>query len=304
MTTLEGEKILVTGVTGQVALPLATALAQRNEVWGAARFSSQKARARLEEAGVRCATVDLAAADFATLPDDFSYVLNFAVHHSQDWDRDIAVNAEAPGLLMAHCRRARAVLHCSSTGVYRPAGHHPLVETDPLGDSHSVIGLTTYSITKIAAEAVVRQAARVWELPTTIARLNVPYGDRFGWPSFQLELMIAGAPIDVHTDGPSLYNPIHSDDMLAQLPALLAAASVPATIVNWAGSEAVSVEDWCGWFGELTGLEPELRATDQALPSVTVDTGRLTALAGPTTVPWRDGFRRMVATRHPELLRG
>jgi nucleoside-diphosphate-sugar epimerase len=40
----------------------------------------------------------------------------------------------------------------------------------------------TYSISKIAAEAMARSCARRLKLPTTIARLNVPYGDRSGWP--------------------------------------------------------------------------------------------------------------------------
>ena len=36
---LRGTKIVVTGVTGQVAEPLACALARDNEVYGAARFN-------------------------------------------------------------------------------------------------------------------------------------------------------------------------------------------------------------------------------------------------------------------------
>ena len=35
---ISGEKILVTGVTGGVARPIAEYLARENEVWGAARF--------------------------------------------------------------------------------------------------------------------------------------------------------------------------------------------------------------------------------------------------------------------------
>ena len=76
---------------------------------------------------------------------------------SNRWDVDLAANAEAAGLLMAHCRDATAWLHCSSTGVYQPAGLHPLTETDTLGDNHRVI-METYSISKIAAEAVARLA--------------------------------------------------------------------------------------------------------------------------------------------------
>ena len=37
-------------------------------------------------------------------------------------------------------------------------------------------------------------------------------------------------------------------------------------------------------------------------PGVAADTTRLAALAGPNAIGWRDGFRRMVATMHPERL--
>ncbi len=35
---LDGEKVLITGVTGKVAFPIARALAARNDVWGVARL--------------------------------------------------------------------------------------------------------------------------------------------------------------------------------------------------------------------------------------------------------------------------
>ena len=38
------------------------------------------------------------------------------------------------------------------------------------------------------------------------------------------------------------------------------------------------------------------------LQSVGMDTTRMHELIGRTTVQWRDGFRRMVEARHPELL--
>jgi len=301
---LRGEKILVAGPTGQVGGPLAVALARENEVWGVARFGDARARSRLEAAGVRCVAADLASGDLAKLPDDFSYALNFSVAKTHDWDRDLAANAEGTGFLMHHCRSARAFLHCSSTAVYAPNGHERLRETSPLGDNHAAFGfLPTYSICKIAAEGVARFSARQLGLPTLIARLNVPYGDAGGWPAVHLELMRAGKPIAVHENAPSLFNPIHEDDLLASLPRLLAVASVPATIVNWGGSEAVSIEDWCAWLGELTGLEPVFAPTRRTIESTCIDTTRMHELIGPTQVPWRDGFRRMVAARRPELLR-
>src|SRR3982074_1505147 len=147
---LSGRKILVTGPTGQVAEPVARALAPANDVWGVARFSDPDARARLEAAGVTCVPLDLAAGDFSALPGDFDHVLNFAVVRGgdADWDRDIAANAEAAGLLMSHCRTATSFLHCSSTAVYEHQGpSHALSETDPLGDNHRVM-MPTYSISK------------------------------------------------------------------------------------------------------------------------------------------------------------
>lgn len=300
---MKDTRILVTGPTGQVAHPLALTLARDNEVWGVARFRDDAARERLEAGGVRCVPVDLVAGTYEGLPEQFDYVLNFAVAHGgpEDFDHDLAANAEATGLLMANFRDARAFLHCSTTGVYEPAGHHPLRETDPLGDSHRAI-LPTYSICKIAAEAVARTTARQLGLPTTIARLNVPYGDHGGWPAFHLEMMLADQPVPVHPDAPSVYNPIHEDDIAAQVPRLLEVAGAPATIVNWAGREQASIEEWCGYLGELTGLDATFMSTDQTVASVTTDNTRMRALIGETTVSWREGFRRMVAARHPELL--
>ncbi len=303
MTTLSGAKILVTGPTGQVALPLTLSLAKDNDVWGAARFTDASARERLEGAGVTCVVTDLATTDFSDFPTDFDYVLNLAVTRGgdADWDRDLAANGEAVALLMARAN-PKAFLQCSSTAVYEHAGPtHALVETDPLGDNHRVM-FPTYSLAKISAEVVARAAARDHGVPTTIARLNVPYGDNGGWPSWHLEFMKAGHPITLHPERPNLFNPIHDDDIFATLPALLEAARVPATIVNWGGGPA-SIEDWCGLMGELTGIEPKFEETDGTLGSVFVDLTKMHELAGAAQVGWRDGIRRMVEARHPELLK-
>jgi UDP-glucuronate 4-epimerase len=299
---LKGERLLVTGATGQVALPVTLALARDNNVTGLARFRDPDARAQLEQAGVRCVEVDIARDDLSAVPDDFDVVLNLAVVKSGRFDLDLTANAEAAGLLMARCRSARAFLHCSSTGVYAPAGHRRLVETDALGDNHRAI-MPTYSIAKIAAEAVVRTGARQWQLPTTIARLNVPYGDNGGWPAFHLAQIVAGDPVALHPERPNQFNPIHEDDLIAMIPGLLAIASVPATIVNWAGAESVSIEEWCEYMAGLVGKDASFVVTDRTIASVTTDNTRLHELVGTTRVGWRDGMARMVAARHPESLR-
>lgn len=300
-------KYLVTGATGQVALPVAEALAAQSEVWAIARFTDPAARERLERAGVQCLVVDLVDPDLSSLPDDFTYVLNFAVSKAGTWHADLDANVAGIGLLMEHCRTARALLHCSSTAVYQPDGHHVFKEDDPLGDNHRVYEsllpfMQTYSISKIAAEAMVRYGSRRWDVPATIARLSVPYGDNGGWPAIHLDMMLGGIQVPVHPNAPSRYNPIHEDDIVATIPALLHAASVPPTVVNW-GGEAATIEEWCVILAELTGVEPQLVSTDLTLDSVTVDLSRMHDLVGETNVDLRDGLRRMVLARHPELIR-
>ena len=300
---LRDTSIVVTGVTGQVAEPVAVALAKENRVVGAARFRDDAARRRLEAAGVRCVPIDLASGDVGGLPADADYVINFAVSKTNNWDRDLQANSGGLAWLMEHHQNAAGFVHCSTTGVYKPLGHHVFAEEDELGDNHGVWPfLRTYSICKIAAEATARWAAERFSLPTTIARLSVPYGDRGGWPAIHLEMMINGSEIPVHIDAPSVYHPLHEDDIIAMVPGLLGAASTPATTVNWGGDQAVSIEEWCGYFADLTGLAARFAPTADTIDSVQIDLTRMHELVGTTTVDWRDGMRRMVASRHPELL--
>jgi UDP-glucuronate 4-epimerase len=302
--SFEGNTIVVTGVTGQVARPLAVALARTNRVVGAARFTDGRARGELEAAGVDCVPVDLATGDVAGLPADADYVLNFAVSKTNDWERDLSANSGGLAYLMEHHRHARAFLHCSSTAVYRPAGHRVFDENSPLGDNHGVWAfLRTYSICKIAAEGTARWAAERYDLPTVITRLSVPYGDNGGWPAVHLHIMLSDRAVPVHVDAPSIYHPLHADDIVAMVPRLLTAAAVPAVTVNWGGSEAVSIEEWCTYLGAQVGVQARFEPTEQTIDSVQIDTTRMHELAGPTTVPWRDGMLRMARALHPDRVR-
>jgi UDP-glucuronate 4-epimerase len=300
MEELRDKKVVVLGATGMVATPVVRHLAEHNEVWGVARFHNAKAKADLEERGVRTVVVDLEAPDLSALPEGVDYVINMAVSHDPNFSKALASNAESVGLLMSHFRDAKAFLHCSSTGVYAPNGQHRMSEDDPLGDNHRVL-LPSYSISKIAGESVARVSAQLYDLPTVIARLNVPYGDCLAWPTMHLECILAGAPIQVLAGEPSVYNPIHSDDIIRQIPLLLGVAAVPAVTVNWAGPDVVSLQDWCTYLGQLVGKDPIIEESDMALPSVAVDVTRMEELIGSSRVDWRDGMRRMVASSHPEI---
>jgi nucleoside-diphosphate-sugar epimerase len=304
-TPLRGEKILVTGPAGRVAFPLATRLARDNEVWGIARFRDGADRERVEEAGVTTRMVDLAAPDWSGLPTDFTILLHIAaaIGPELDFDEAIRVNAVGTGKLMSRFRGARACLVASSRVVYvqpvDPA--YAVRESDPLGGDSPLPYSPTYRVSKLGQEAVARFSAQAFDLPTTIARLNVVYGDNGGLPALLLEKLLANEPIALGRGGASLCSPIHHDDIFDQLPALLAGAAVPATITNWAGDEPVDLRAVCRYMADLLGREVAFEESAQALKSGLSDPTRRRALAGRCRVDWHDGIRSMIAALHPEL---
>jgi nucleoside-diphosphate-sugar epimerase len=295
---LSGEKILITGPAGQIAFPLARYLAADNEVWGLARFGDPSTRAKVDALGVTTRAIDLGTGDFGDLPDDFTYVLHLATVQTNDLDYDGAIraNAEGTGLLLSHCRKAKAALVMSTHSLYAAQEDpwHLFVETDPLGDSHPSHA-PTYSVSKIAQEGVARYCARAFDLPVAIARMNASYGPNGGLPTYNFMNVLAGKPVSARWD-PSPYRPIHDDDICGQTEAMLAAASVPATITNWGGDEPVTVQQWCEYAAELAGTKAEILVspTPGTLRGLNADETKRASFTRPCTVGWKEGMKRTV----------
>ena len=73
--------------------------------------------------------------------------------------------------------------------------------------------------------------------------------------------------------------------------------------MNFGGSTRVSIEEWCEYLGELTGLEARFRDNPDAFGSLCIDTTRMHELIGETRVDWREGIRSQVEHLAPELLK-
>jgi UDP-glucuronate 4-epimerase len=297
---LHDEKILITGATGKIAFPIARALAAHNEVWGAARFSKAGDRDKLEQAGIRPLQLDISQGDFASLPDDFGYVFHAAVDPGRgSWLDCLQTNAHNSGKLLVHCQKARGFVYCSSGSVYGYQGRRPLREEDGPG----VPLRANYSFSKIAGEAVCSALAEQFSIPLTIIRICSTYGPEGGTPSDRLQTMLDGKPIRLHPDQPNNYNPIYEDDYVELGIRALEVAALPPVVVNWAGSETVSVEEYCAYMGELVGVTPIFEYTPEAHTPLWPDVTFMHEVLGRTKVPWREGFRRMIEARYPELLR-
>ena len=295
---LDSEKILITGATGKIAFPIARALAERNEVWGAARLKNAADWKKLAGAGITPVALDMSTGDFSGLPDDFSYVFHAAVDvGAGEWSRCVDTNAQNSGELLYHCRAAKGFVFCSTGSVYGYQGQRPLRESDPPG----VPLRANYSFSKIAAEAVCTWIAKHHRIPLTIIRICSTYGPEGGAPADRLDMMLAHKPIRLYPDKPNNYNPIYEDDYVELGIRAMEVAASPPIVVNWAGSQTVSVEDYCAYMGELVGVEPIFEYTSDAHTPLWPDVTYMHEVLGATKVPWREGFRRMIQARHPEI---
>ena len=300
-------KILVTGASGTIAQHLATRLASDNEVWGIARFAGEldgrggtapatpgvepglprAGRSELEAAGVITRAVDLGDADLASalseLPTDFTHVLHLAWTRAgiDELDAALRINVEAAGLVLHHCRRARAALVMSGMGVYSPHDDawHRYAETDPVGRSATAYAPTSPAC-KLGLESVARYCARAFDLPVVITRLNTFMGTPASFPALHLQAVLDGRSLVAPHD-PCPHSPIHLDDMHDQLDALLDAAAVPALVTNWCGDEVVTAQSWVEAAAAWSGRPGRLDVVPATPKGAAADPARRRSLTGP-----------------------
>jgi UDP-glucuronate 4-epimerase len=286
-------RVLVTGATGRVGFPVARELARNHEVFGLARCRGADDRARLEAAGVVPIVADVATLEAGRLPVGITHVFHAAARlgreaQDRDWQQVFATNAHASGRLVAACAGA-AFVYCSTGSAYEYQGQRPLREDDPPG-----VHLGAYSLSKIAGEAVVRYAAEVAGSPLTIIRIFSTYGPEGGTPVNRLRRILRGEEIVLHPDAPNHYNPIYEDDYVRLAERALLVASSDPVVVNFAGSETVSAEEYCAYLGQLVDRPAVIRYDPGAPWPIWPDVTRMHQVLGRTEVPWREGMRRVV----------
>jgi nucleoside-diphosphate-sugar epimerase len=296
---LSDEKILLTGPSGMVGRALASGLVGDNEVWGVARFGTASNRTFLDDVGVTTRALDLASDDFGDLPDDFTYVLHlvFARGGADDFEPVLASTAASTGRVLSHCRAAKAALVMSSHAIYglRDDPWYAQRETDSLGGAVPPWAPTSPAA-KLTMEAVARSAAVTLDLPVVIARLNTVFGPFGGLPNMHMAAVANGDAIAAPAD-PYPHSPIHTDDMLAQLEALLDAASAPATVVNWSGDEPVTTQQWAALAAELAGTTAEVTVHEipGAAKGAVADPTKRKSITGPCQVDWKAALTQLFA---------
>ena len=304
---IEGQRILVTGATGQVARPLTEKLNAKNEVFAATRFSDPEARKELEALGIQTAYFSMGDEDLSRLP-DVDYVFHCGANvDPKTPEIGISQNAEGSGFLMQRYKDAKAFLHMSSSSVYRV----PASSSDAIREDNELGGYAGYSphyaMSKLASEAVVRFQARTLSLPTIITRLDVAYGSRGhgGVPMIVYEFMKNGMSYTRAESGDSYCSLIHEDDIAEQVQNLILKAAVPAPIVNLGGDEIATVEEIIAYVEELSGLKMKMETGPEASWGMKVlDNTLRKELGGACKVSWKEGVRSALTARHPQAIVG
>lgn len=304
MGDLTGQRVLVTGASGLMGLPLALALAAENEVLALARFTDATAKAQLGAAGVRTIVHDLGRDSLDLVPPDLDYVFHFGAMvppaSEQDRRATFEANAQAIGRLMSHCRRAKGFLHASSGSIYAYQGGRPMREDCPFG-----IHIGLYSWSKVVAESVIEFAAREYALPTTMIRICSAYSPRGGMnTTSRIHRLVAGEEILLHPDRPNLFNPLYETDWVEKAIQAVQVGGAPPVIMNFAGSETTSGEEVVAQAAELLGVEPRVRYTDEWIYPLHPDLTRMHELIGRTKVSPREGIRRVIEACYPDRLGG
>ena len=297
MALMSGKRVLVTGASGLVALPVAVELAKDNEVFALARWSNPDQRRLVEAAGAQAIAFDMAEEDLSPLPKSVDVVINYAVLPPNYGNLAYDVNTGGTGRLARHYRDCEAFVHGSTGSLYEYQGERPLREDDPYG-LHSAG--ENYAASKIGAEYMLKHLSHDYDLPVTIVRIFSFYGPRGGGVTQRIDQVARGEPVSVYPGVRNVHTPLYEDDYVEKTIAAAGIAKVGCEIVNVGGSEAVTTQEYCQMAGEILGKEPIFVENGRSWP-IWADTTKMERLLGPSKVSVREGIRRTLEAKDQRL---
>jgi nucleoside-diphosphate-sugar epimerase len=297
MAGLKGKRVLVTGASGLVALPVAVQLAKDNEVFALARWSDPDQKKLVEAQGAQAVSFDLANEDLSALPKSVDVVINYAVLPPNFGNMAYDVNTGANGRLARKYRDAEAFVQGSTGSLYEYQGERPLREDDPYG-LHSAG--ENYAASKIGAEYLMKHLSVDYNLPVTLIRIFSFYGPRGGGVTQRVDQVAAGLPVSVYPGVRNVHTPLYEDDYVEKTIGCAGIAKVGAEVINVGGSESCTTQEYCQMAGEMLGKEPIFAENGRSWP-IWADTTRMEKLLGPSKVSVREGIRRVLEASDQRL---
>ena len=284
--------VIVLGVAGKMGPTLARmarramdAAGLKHRVIGVARFSAPEQQRTLEACGVetiRCDLLDPSAV--ARLPEAPHVVFMAGRKFGSAGNEPLtwAMNAHLPAVVCARYRGSRIVAF-STGNVYGLTAHGRAGSRE--GDTLAPVG--EYAMSCLARERMFEYFSDTAGIPVAILRLNYATEMRYGVLVDLARRVSRGEAVDV-TMG--YFNTIWQGDANAMALAALTQATTPASIVNIAGPEEVSVRAAATELARL--LETDVTFTGREADDALLSNGsRGWALLGPPRV----SLERMMA---------
>jgi UDP-glucuronate 4-epimerase len=267
---------MVTGAAGFIGMHVAERMRREGaDVVGVDSFDPyydvelKRARARrLEQAGIRCETLDLADAGAvnALFRDGrYSHVVHLAAQPGVRYSlvnpgAYIRNNVDAFGTVLEGCRHSAVahLVYASSSSVY--GANHKLPFSEDQNVDHPV---SLYAATKKANELMAHSSSHLYRLPTTGLRFFTVYGP-WGRPDMSpmifTRAILAGKPIQVFNQGRMRRDFTYIDDIVegvarvvSRPPSSTQAASAPYAIYNIGNHTAVELETFIAELERLLG---------------------------------------------------
>jgi UDP-glucuronate 4-epimerase len=314
-------KVLVTGAAGFIGMHLALRLRHEGAtVAGVDSFDAyydvrlkRDRAARLEAAGVHCASLDLAdATATAALFRDggFTHVAHLAAQPGVRYSLEnpaayLRNNIDAFGTVLEGCRHGgvRHLVYASSSSVY--GASHSLPFSEDQNVDHPV---SLYAATKRADELLAHCYSHLYRLPATGLRFFTVYGP-WGRPDMAPALftraILEGSTIKVFNHGRMRRDFTYVDDIVEGVVRVLAlpptgeAGAVPHAIYNIGNHTAVELETFIAELERLLdrrAVKEYLPMQAGDVPATFASVDKLAAATGfaPTT-PLAEGLARFVA---------
>ncbi len=237
--------IVVLGVAGKMGITLARMASRalekigraKDRVIGVSRFSNPIDREKLETWGIHTLQGDLLDPTFvATLPEAPNVIYMAGMKFGATGNESLtwAMNTHLPSLICRHYDRSR-IAAFSTGNVYGmiPVVRGGSIETDtpnPTGE---------YAMSCLGRERIFEHFARQNDGPSVVLlRLNYASELRYGVIVDLAQKVKAGQPIDPTMGA---FNAIWQQDANAVAIASLAIAAKPASVINIAGPETLSI---------------------------------------------------------------
>ena len=298
---LDAEKILITGATGKIAFPIARALAPAgNEVWGAARLKDPAGRQKLVDAGVNTVAVRHRCRRLLRLCPTISPTFSMPrwTPAPTTGPRCVETNAHNSGELLYHCRAAKGFVFCSTGSIYAYQGQRPLTRDRSAGGAAAA---RTTASPRSRPRRCAPGSPSATGIPLTIIRICSTYGPQGGAPADRLDMMLAGKPIRLHPDKPEQLQPDLRRRLRRTRHPRHGGRRHAADRRELGGQRDRQRRGLLHVHGRAGRRRADLRVHPEAHTPLWPDVTHMHEVLGRTKVPWRDGFRRMIAARHPEI---